>query len=128
MVYGGTPRSVQTLALGLRARGFDVRVASLASGGGVAEELAHAGVPVDGLGVTPRRPFRSAWRLYRLFRRARPDVLHTFLFHSNLAGRVVGRLARVPVIVVSERSAEPGKARWRVSADWLTWRLAIAGR
>jgi glycosyltransferase involved in cell wall biosynthesis len=124
LVYGGTPRSVQTLALGLLARGYDVRAASLSSGGALARELEAAGVPVASLGFDRGHPLRAAWRLYRLLRRERPAVLHTFLFHSNLVGRVLGRLAGVPIVIASERSAEPGKAAWRIWTDRLTWRLA----
>jgi glycosyltransferase involved in cell wall biosynthesis len=52
------------------------------------------------------------------------DVLHAFLFHSNLMARLVGPVARVPAVVVSERSVECTKKPWRVWTDRLTWRLA----
>ncbi len=42
---------------------------------------------------------RSAVELYCILRRERPDVLHTHNPKPGLYGRVVGRLARVPIIV-----------------------------
>jgi len=48
-----------------------------------------------------------AWRIYRLARRARPDVLHTHLFKSDFHGRLAGRLAGVPVIVSTLHSSDP---------------------
>jgi glycosyltransferase involved in cell wall biosynthesis len=121
--YGGTPRSVQALALGLRDSGYQIHVASLIDSGEVADELRAAGVAVDGLGVQ-QRPFRAAWDLFRLLRRERPRILHTFLFHANLAGRFIGRLAGVRFVIASERSAEPTKSSARVWLDHMTWRLA----
>jgi glycosyltransferase involved in cell wall biosynthesis len=121
--YGGTPRSVQALALGLRDGGHQVRVVSLFDGGEIADELRAAGVPVSGLGVE-RHPVGAAWNFFRLLRRERPLILHTFLFHANLLGRVLGRLAGVPVVIASERSAEPSKSSARVWMDHMTWRLA----
>src|SRR5262245_12775894 len=92
--YGGTPRSLQALALGLRDSGYRIHVASLDGGGEIADELRAAGIGVDGLDAG-RQPFAAAWELFRLLRRERPRILHTFLFHANLAGRVIGRLAGV---------------------------------
>ena len=124
LAYGGTPRSVQALALGLRSRGYDVRVASLFSKGDVSRELEAAGIPVAGFGIERISPIVVSWRLYRFILRSRPHVLHAFNFHANLLGRCVGAAAAVPVILTSERSSESVKADWRVWSDRLTWRLA----
>jgi len=46
-----------------------------------------------------------AWRpLVSLLRRERIDVLHAHKFGSNLWGTVIGRLARVPVVIAHEHS------------------------
>ena len=42
---------------------------------------------------------RSLWTLYRLFRRERPDVVHTHTAKAGTLGRVAAVLARVPVRV-----------------------------
>jgi DNA-binding response OmpR family regulator len=42
----------------------------------------------------------------RLLRRERIDVLHSHKFGANVWGVVMGRLARVPVIVVSADTSE----------------------
>lgn len=53
---------------------------------------------------------RSGWRLYdwrplyRLLRRERFDVLHAHKFGSNVWGTLVGRSARVPVVVAHEHT------------------------
>ncbi|MBI4635717.1 MAG: glycosyltransferase [Candidatus Rokubacteria bacterium] len=124
LAYGGTPRSLQGLALGLLARGHDVRVASLFSKADVAFELEAAGIPVVGFGIERVSVATVAWRLWRFLKTSRAGLLHTFNFHANLLGRVAGVAAGVPVIIASERSVESVKGRWRIWCDRMTWRLA----
>lgn len=47
----------------------------------------------------PLADVRAAWELWRVLRDERPDVLHTHNPKPGLYGRVVGRLARVPIVV-----------------------------
>ncbi len=46
-----------------------------------------------------RRDLAAAAELYRVLRRLRPDVLHTHTPKAGVLGRVLGRLAGVPVVV-----------------------------
>jgi glycosyltransferase involved in cell wall biosynthesis len=124
LAYGGTPRTVQRLALGLGQRGRRVHVASLCSAVDIAAELESRGVPVVGFGIERRGVAMATRDLARFLRTTRPAVLHTFNFHANLLGRVVGAALRLPGIVASERSVESAKPPWRVRGDRLTWRLA----
>ena len=70
-----------------------------------------AGQMVDDAGIRHLGLERhSGWRLddwvplYRLLRRERIDVVHAHKFGSNVWGTLVGRLARVPVIVAHEHT------------------------
>jgi len=60
-----------------------------------------------------------AWRLYRLLRRERPTILHTWMFHANVPGRLLGRLAGVPIIISSERTMGQ-EGRWRYRLNRIT--------
>jgi glycosyltransferase involved in cell wall biosynthesis len=44
------------------------------------------------------------WPLFRALRRERIDVLHTHAFGQNAWGSVIGRLARVPVVIAHEHN------------------------
>lgn len=68
------------------------------------EELASLGVrhvplPSSTRGMDLVADLRSAWELWRVLTRERPDVLHTHNPKPGLYGRVVGRLAGVPIVV-----------------------------
>jgi glycosyltransferase involved in cell wall biosynthesis len=67
-------------------------------------QFREANIPIFCLGANSRTDIRVAWKLWRILARLRPDILHTYLIHANLLGRTIGRLARVPVVVSSERT------------------------
>jgi glycosyltransferase involved in cell wall biosynthesis len=75
----------------------------------MAEQFRKAGIEVHSLGLNRKTDLGVAIRLRKLLKQQRPDILHTYLLHSNVLGRVVGRLAGVPVIIGSERTI--GQAR-----------------
>ncbi|GAA1273623.1 glycosyltransferase family 4 protein [Sphaerisporangium rubeum] len=106
---GGTEKQLTLLACGLRERGEEVEVLVMYEGGHWEAVLREAGVPVVHLGfrrgpaALPRNVAAFA-SLVRRLRRARPDVLNTFLIRANVAGVCAGRLARVPVVVTGERA------------------------
>ena len=54
------------------------------------------------------RPFQ-VWRLlklFRIFRTYQPDILHTWMFHANIMGKIVGKLCGIRHIVAALRTAE----------------------
>lgn len=102
---GGAERALGRLLAGLdRARFEPVAACLYGSSSPVAVSIRALGVPVIDLGMTHKGRIDALWRLYWLLRDERPDILHTWLFHANLAGRVVGRLVGVPVVIGSERT------------------------
>lgn len=64
-----------------------------------ARGVRHVALPGSTRGWSLRDDLRAAWSLWRILRRERPTVLHTHNPKPGLYGRVVGRLAGVPVVV-----------------------------
>lgn len=56
-------------------------------------------VPELGRSLHPLRDMVTIWRLYRLIRRLKPDVVHTHTAKAGFVGRIAAWLAGVPVIV-----------------------------
>lgn len=61
--------------------------------------VTHLAVPSFSRRWDLRRDGAAAVELFRLLRRQRPDVLHTHTPKAGVLGRVLGRLAGVPVVV-----------------------------
>ena len=64
-----------------------------------AEGIRHVPLTSSTRSMNVLADLRSAVELWRILRRERPDVLHTHNPKPGLYGRVVGRLARVPIVV-----------------------------
>jgi glycosyltransferase involved in cell wall biosynthesis len=49
--------------------------------------------------ISPPNDLRALWRLYRLFRRERPNIVHSRTAKARFLAPLAARLARVPVVV-----------------------------
>ena len=82
--YGGAERQLVLLSKGLLQRGHDVVVATFYSGGPLEEELREAGVRIRPLHKQGRWDVLTfLFRLTRVVREERPDVLHGYLGDPN---------------------------------------------
>lgn len=91
----------------------------------MAEDFEKVGVKTMSLQLQNKTDFMVVWRLRKLLKEVKPDVLHTYLLHGNLLGRVVGSLTGVPVIISSERTIGQAR-RWGRILTRLTNPLAQA--
>jgi glycosyltransferase involved in cell wall biosynthesis len=122
---GGAERCLTNVAVGLDRGRFEVVVYALAPRPRPRRDelvcrLEQAGVPVHFLGFTraPALP-RAVHTLARHWRRYRPDVIHSMLFHANVvAGMARGRWGP-GALILGIRVADP--SRWR---RWLERRIA----
>ncbi len=121
---GGAQKALARLLAHLDRERFEPCVACLYNGDkAVAQEIRKLGIPVTDLGMTGKARWDAFWRLYRLLRRERPAILHTWMYHANVPGRLLGRLAGVPVIITSRRNVDIGGTgrelinRWTSALD-----------
>jgi glycosyltransferase involved in cell wall biosynthesis len=130
LVIGGDVAGGQLVALRLaraaRARGDEVAFVA-PERGPFTELAAREGFPV--VIVPLRRSFQlgAAWRLARLLRRRRADLLHTHtLAAANALARLAGAAARVPVVshLHIENHFRPATRRLLAWLDNVTARLA----
>lgn len=121
---GGVPLHLYRLALAMRQRGYQPTVVSLAGAGPVGQRLRQADIPVSSCEGRGGSDFRVLRRLTRILRDLRPDVVHAFLFHANIAVRLCARRAAVPVDrVICEIQTVELKRRWHLTVDQWTHRL-----
>ena len=78
---------------------FRNTVVSMTDRGVLGEPIGALQVPVFTLGLRRGIPNPvGLFRLLRILRSERPDILQTWLYHSDLLGLAAGKLSRVPVI------------------------------
>ncbi|MGD9645947.1 MAG: glycosyltransferase [Pirellulales bacterium] len=125
---GGAERMLVELAVRLDRRRFVPRMYVLAPRPQARHDelvarLDAAAVPTTFLGVTRgwQAPAAIA-RLAALWRRDRPALVQSFLFHANVVSRLAARAARVSPVVSGLRVAEPAR-RWRLRVDRATSRF-----
>lgn len=130
---GGTERSTVILAQELVERGHEAHVVCLHDAGAEASSWAaeRGVVPTLLAGRTPLGWIREIRSLIDI---ERPDVVHTALFQSDIAGRFAARASRTPVIasIVNttydrERLRDPSVSALRLVPSWIgertTWRM-----
>jgi glycosyltransferase involved in cell wall biosynthesis len=112
---GGTETQILEMASRLDRARFEVLVCGLKKDRTVADELRARGIRAVTLDGCGKGDIRVLYRLARLIRAERPDIVHAFLGFANLASSLVGRLLGVPVIIWSYRDMEV----WKTKAHWL---------
>ncbi len=123
---GGAQVALLRLLRGLNRDRFSPTVACLYNGdGAVAQEIRALGISVFDARVRHKTDLAALWRLYRYIRRICPTILHTSLFHANLPGRVLGRLAGVPIVICSERTMAM-ESKWRYHLN--RWTIGLVDR
>lgn len=84
----------------MRSHGFDVTMVS-SPGPEVDEVIAAEGCPHIAVNIsrkiTPFGDLVSIYKLYRVFRKYKPHVIHSENLKANLLGMIAGWLAKVPV-------------------------------
>ena len=105
MGAGGAERQLAYLCAELPALGWEVHVA-LGAGGPNLARLRESGATVHTLGTRSNYDPRLAWRLWRLVRRIRPDLVQAWLLQMEVLAGLVATTSRIPWIL-SERSAAP---------------------
>ena len=112
----GAEAQFALLNVGLAKRGWDVHAVALTRGGPNEEPLRAAGV--EPVVLNKRLKFDPAclWRLRRIIKRVKPDLVHSWMFTANAYARLAARGSGVPV-VAGERCVDRWKGSWQHAVD-----------
>lgn len=112
---GGAERALVQIVTRLDPQAWKPHVICLAPPGPLVAEFEQAGIPVECLGMQDLRGMLGLRKLIRSLKRIRPQLLQTFLYHANIAGRLAAACTRVPHVVSGIRVAETrSKLRLRI--------------
>jgi L-malate glycosyltransferase len=99
---GGMEFGVVKLVNGLDAERVQSSICSTAPAVGDIKSLVSKHVPVFELERRRGNDPALVWRLFRLFRRERPHIVHTHAWGTLVEGLLAARMARVPFVVHGE--------------------------
>lgn len=105
---GGAERIVEQLATRLSRDRYALQVACLYDPHPVGVDIRAAGISVVDLEMRNKADLRAPLRLLRLLRHQEIQILHAHLFHANLLGATVGKLAGVPAIIATRHNVNIG--------------------
>ena len=98
---GGAETSLETLSISLKHK-MQIEVISLAGSGYLANRLQSKGILVHQLDLRANLfLFKECLKLFRLVRNIEPDLVHTWMYHSNLLGGIIAKLAGIKKIIWS---------------------------
>ena len=99
---------------------FDSEVISLTDAGPVADKIRMLGVPVHALGMKRGKPHPVALiKLSMLLRQKKPDLVQTWLYHSDLIGGLAAKLAGNKKIFWSIRQSNIDADSNKRSTIWI---------
>ncbi len=111
---GGAEKSLLLLIDNIDRTKFKISVICLRGTGVFPEELKIRNIPTFIFNIK-KKPF-SIFNVYITIKRIKPDIIQSFLFISNIIGRILGKLAGVKIIISSQRSID----KWR---RWYHWKI-----
>ncbi len=104
---GGAERMLIKLTRPLVQAGIRMSIVSLGGKGELGAEAEKSGAAFYALGLEGPRDFLAGvWRLARLIRALQPDLMHTMLYHADLAGLAANALAGSRPLVWNLRCSE----------------------
>lgn len=110
---GGTEKILYELVTRIDRTKFNPLVCGLKSYGHYAEKIENKGIPVIVFnvanGISLLKNFQAIFNLYKIMRKEKIDLVHTFLFRANFIGRIAARLVGVPIVISSIRVMEEKK-------------------
>lgn len=83
---------------------FDISVCSLTNNDSIGKLIEKKGIKVTYLGMNKINILKIIFRFRRIIKKEKPDLLLTYLPHSDLFGRFFGRIFGVKKIISSPRS------------------------
>jgi len=104
----GTELSVLSLVSRMNREKFQTEVCFLYPEGPISSRFLSQNIKCYHLGYGQVNILRVAWKLYRILKGGRYDVIHIYGLKANIIGRLIGRLAGCKNIVAGLRSIYPG--------------------
>jgi len=98
---GGAEMVLYRLLKKLNREKYEPVVVSIIPIVGIGERIEEEGIKILSLNAKFKCNPLIIWRVISIIKKEKPQILHSFLFHANFLGRVIGKLRNVPIIISS---------------------------
>ncbi len=120
---GGAETMLFRLIAASDRKRFQHHVISLTdSAGELKTKIKALDVPVYELGMRPGRPgLAGFWRLAGYLRRNRPNLVHNWMYHANLAGGFAAKLSRCGPVIWGIHASSLEKETTKATTRMVVW-------
>ena len=119
LAIGGLEKILTSIVLSLDKKKYNVSVWCLREGGFFANKLIKEGIDVKILNILTSRNPLSIYKLYKLLKSHKFDIIHTHAYSAGTIGRISAFLAGVPVIISHNHSVYDYYNRYYHFVEWL---------
>jgi glycosyltransferase involved in cell wall biosynthesis len=118
LTIGGLEKILTAIVLNLDKEKHNVSVWCLREGGFFANKLVKEGIDVKVLHISSSRNPLSIYKLYKLLKSHKFDIIHTHAYSAGTIGRISAFLAGVPVIISHNHSVYDYYNRYYHFVEW----------
>jgi glycosyltransferase involved in cell wall biosynthesis len=119
LTIGGLEKILTTIVLNLDKEKYNVSVWCLREGGFFANKLVKEGIDVKILHISTSRNPLSIYKLYKLLKIHKFDIIHTHAYSAGTIGRISAFLAGIPVIISHNHSVYDYYNMYYHFVEWL---------
>ncbi len=119
LTIGGLEKTLTAVVLNLNKKKYNVSVWCLREGGFFADKLVKEGIDVNILHISTSRNPLSIYKLYRLLKIHKFDIIHTHAYSAGTIGRISAFLAGIPVIISHNHSVYDYYNKYYHFVEWL---------
>jgi len=119
LTIGGLEKILTTIVLNLNKKKYNVSVWCLREGGFFADKLVKEGIDVKILRISTSRNPLSIYKLYRLLKSHKFDIIHTHAYSAGTIGRVSAFLAGVTIVISHNHSVYTYYNKYYHFVEWL---------
>ena len=92
----------------------------LKKNGPLSKLASNIGIKTYSLNINNLWDLPKLYQLLKILKKEQPDILHTYLFHANIAGRIIGKLYGIKHILCGQRNIDPWRKWYHSYMDKLT--------
>jgi glycosyltransferase involved in cell wall biosynthesis len=128
---GGAEKMLLNLVRRLPKEKYEMTVCCLSDADHFGKEFERKSVKLEVLDMKSVFDLINLIRLLVLMKKGRFHIIHTIMYHSNILGRILGKLFKIPVIISGERNTGNRRTYFhsllnRITAPWCDMILCVS--